>query len=59
LERAISASEFIDVDPELATYTVLGVVGWAYHWYGPDDPRSPEEVSEAFARIILQGFIPR
>lgn len=56
-ERAIERGEFKKIDPELATHAVLGMVTWAYQWYGPDDPRKPGEVSDIFAQIVLRGLI--
>jgi AcrR family transcriptional regulator len=58
LESAIAKGELVNVDPEVATHAVLGMATWAYHWYGPEDPREPEECAQILGAIVLSGLLP-
>lgn len=56
LEKSVAQGKFQDLDPELMTHAVLGMATWAYHWYGPEDPREPTEVRDTMATILLVGL---
>lgn len=40
----------------LATLFVLSALNWTYQWYRPDGPLSLEELSEAYATLILRAL---
>lgn len=40
----------------LATLFVLSALNWTYQWYRPEGPLSLEEVSEAYAALILRAL---
>lgn len=52
----VEAGEFVDLDPAVATATLLGASISAYRWFDPDGPLSIEEVAEQIATIQLDGY---
>lgn len=52
----IEAGELRDLDPRLATLSLLGQVTWAFVWYDSTNPRSLAEVVEMFAQLFLDGL---
>jgi TetR/AcrR family transcriptional regulator, cholesterol catabolism regulator len=47
-----------DIDPGIATFTVLGMCSWTYKWLRPAGPKAPREIARDMSRIIL-GPRPR
>jgi hypothetical protein len=46
-------------DVQLITYGILGMFSWMHRWYRPGGPRTPTEIGELYARLILEGIEPR
>jgi AcrR family transcriptional regulator len=42
-----------DVDPGIATFTVLGVCSWTYKWLRVAGPRTPRDIARDMSRILL------
>ncbi|GAA5334482.1 MULTISPECIES: TetR/AcrR family transcriptional regulator [Thermus] len=40
----------------LATLFVLSALNWTYQWYRPNGPLSLDELSEAYARLVLRAL---
>ena len=47
---------FVNGDASIALYTLLSSVRWVYDWYKPGRSLDAQAVSEAVAKIILQGL---
>jgi AcrR family transcriptional regulator len=45
-----------DLDPELASLALLGSVNHIYRWYRPQGARSPDEIADQFATLLLRGL---
>jgi AcrR family transcriptional regulator len=43
-------------DPRFARLLVLSAANWAYTWYRPDGPLSPDEVADRFTDLLLRGL---
>lgn len=43
-------------DPRAASLALMGMCMWAYHWYQPGGPMTPDQLSDAFADIVMLGF---
>jgi TetR/AcrR family transcriptional regulator, cholesterol catabolism regulator len=54
--EGVADGELLDVDPSLATATLLGASIWTYRWFDPAGKLSVEEVSEQIARLLLEGY---
>jgi AcrR family transcriptional regulator len=48
-----------DLDPRLVALALFGMCNWAYQWYNPVGPLSPEAIAEVFSSILLDGLRPR
>jgi len=43
-------------DLTVATFSILGMINWLYHWYRPDKGLSLEKVAEELIEIIFRGL---
>ncbi|CAG4885176.1 TetR family transcriptional regulator [Georgfuchsia toluolica] len=48
-----------DVPVKLTAYAIFGAVNWTHRWYVPGGRNSPEEIVDAFSKIMLQGLVSR
>lgn len=48
-----------DLDPHLAALAVLGAVNWVYRWYRPDGTRTPEQIADQYADLLVDGMLSR
>lgn len=54
--EGVASGEIRDLDPKLATRTVLGACNWFYRWYRPGGQRSIEELSDFFVDLLFNGI---
>lgn len=52
----VEKGELLDVDPTVATSTLLGASIWAYRWFTADGPLSSDEVAEQVAELLMAGY---
>ncbi len=45
-----------DIDPRLTSIAITGMVNSLSQWYDPAGPSSSEEISDAFARLVVGGL---
>lgn len=45
-----------EIDPKLASLSVLGMTNWVYQWYDEGGDRDPNEVARAFADQAVAGL---
>lgn len=57
--EGVEAGELLDVDPGVATGTLLGATIWAYRWFDPDGRLSADEVAAQVARLLMSGVLVR
>ncbi|MDQ4116287.1 MAG: TetR/AcrR family transcriptional regulator [Actinomycetota bacterium] len=48
-----------DLDPQLAALAVLGAANWVYRWYRPGGGRTPEEIADGYADLLIDGMLVR
>ena len=48
-----------DLNVKMAANLVLSSVNWAYTWYRPGGPLSPQDVAASFEEMLLHGLQPR
>src|SRR4051812_43942957 len=46
-----------DVDPDLSALALLGATNWVYRWYRPDGGRSPAEIADQYAHVLVDGML--
>ncbi len=54
--EGIAEGSFRPVDPKVATFAILGILNWPYHWFRPDGPLSVDQLAHAFSELILEGL---
>jgi TetR/AcrR family transcriptional regulator, cholesterol catabolism regulator len=54
--EGVEQGELFDVDPSVATATLLGASIWTYRWVNPTGSLSIPEVAEMVADLLLNGF---
>lgn len=57
IEDGIEEGVFRDVNVTLAANLIFGMCNWTYQWYSPDGTLAPEEVGQAFADLIANGYL--
>lgn len=45
-----------DLDPRLATLSVLGSANWVYRWFHPGGTFSPEQIGSELAELAIRGI---
>ncbi|MEY9214945.1 TetR family transcriptional regulator [Thermobifida halotolerans] len=54
--EGVANGELLDVDPAVATATLLGASIWSYRWFDPEGRLSADEVAEQIAKLLLNGY---
>jgi AcrR family transcriptional regulator len=48
---------FRDVDPKVAALTLLGALNWTAQWYRPGGGKSPRQLGEEMADVLVRGLL--
>lgn len=54
--EGVEAGELLDIDPGVATATLLGASIWTYTWYAPEGRHPQEQVAQEVASLLFSGF---
>jgi hypothetical protein len=46
-----------DFDLTAATFGILGMINWLYHWYRPEKRLSIEQLANQIINILFFGFV--
>jgi len=46
-----------DADPTITTFGIVGMTAWSYQWLRPEGTKSPEEVADQLADLVLGGLL--
>jgi TetR/AcrR family transcriptional regulator, cholesterol catabolism regulator len=55
-QQGVASGEIRNLDPKLASRTVLGATNWFYRWYRPDGARNIEELADFFVDVLFNGI---
>ncbi|MEX1171079.1 MAG: TetR/AcrR family transcriptional regulator [Chloroflexota bacterium] len=55
--EGVASNDFLDIDPRVATATLLGASIWAYRWFDATGRLSVDEVAEDVARLLMSGYL--
>jgi len=47
-----------DIDPNISSFLILGMINWVYVWYRPKGPSSIEKIIENIQLLVRQGLSP-
>ncbi len=59
LQDGVSEGIFDIKDVQIASYAIIGLCGWAYHWYKPDRRLGSEQIAELFIDFVDHGYLKR
>ena len=57
LRQGVDAGAFRPVDPRIAGATILGALNWTAKWYRPEGDRTPRQLAEELAELLLRGVL--
>lgn len=58
--RELQQKGFIrEIDPRVATFALLGMINWTYHWYNADGRLRDTDLAEAYIDLFLSGLLSR
>ncbi len=46
-------------DVKIASYAILGICNWTYHWYKPGGRLAPEKIAELCIDLIENGYLAK
>ena len=59
LREGVKSGEFRpDLDVQVVSYGLLGMLNWLYKWYDPRGRLGVREVAEQFSTLALAGLVP-
>ena len=56
IQEGSDQGRFVQCDPKLVTFAILGAINWAVKWFSPEGPLSAEEIGEQFADYFIRGL---
>jgi len=56
LQDGMDRGIFLQADPKLLTFAILGAVNWIPRWYDPSGPAGSQQIAEAFADYLVGGL---
>lgn len=57
LEQGVADGSITVEDVKIASYAILGICNWTYHWYRPGGRLTPEEISEICVKLLEHGYL--
>ena len=56
--RELQRKGFIrEIDPRVATFALLGMINWTYHWYTANGRLRDTDLAEAYIDLFLSGLL--
>ena len=56
--RELQRKGFVrEIDPRVATFAMLGMINWTYHWYTAGGRLRDTELAEAYVDLFLGGLL--
>jgi hypothetical protein len=60
IQEGIRKGLFVQADPRLQAYGILGMCNWIYTWYRPGKTKyKPEEIADYFVSLLETGYLSR
>jgi len=57
--EGVASGEIRDLDPKLATRTMLGACNWFYRWYNPEGRLGIDQLADFFVDLLFKGVETR
>jgi TetR/AcrR family transcriptional regulator, cholesterol catabolism regulator len=59
IQQGLDAGYYRDADPAMTARALLGVMNWVITWYSPEGQLTPEQISQQYADLFLNGLLRR
>lgn len=59
IAQGIAAGDFVDVDPKIPTFAILGAINWIARWYRPEGSFHAADLGQRFAEQLVGGLARR
>lgn len=53
------SGKLTNCDLTVATFGIIGMINWLYHWYHPDKSLSLEQIADQIINILFGGLLPQ
>ena len=53
------SGKLVNCDLTVATFGIIGMINWLYHWYHPDKSLSLEQIADQIINILFGGLLPQ
>lgn len=53
------SGKLVNCDLTVATFGIIGMINWLYHWYHPDKSLSLEQIADQIINILFSGLLPQ
>ena len=57
LEQGIRDKSLDTNDTKIASYAIIGLCNWTYHWYKPDGRLTPHQISKIYINLLENGYL--
>jgi len=57
IQELIDGGRAVDMDPRIATFSLIGMMNWIYQWYRPTGRLEDTELAESLADFFLRGLL--
>jgi len=57
LREGVDNGEFKISDIKIATFAILGMCNWTYHWYQPERKSTPEQIADKILELLEKGYL--
>lgn len=59
LQEGVEEGSFTISDVKMASYAILGLCNWTYHWYKPDGRLTPEQIAKICIGLLENGYLKK
>jgi len=56
LEEGIASKAFVDVNPKIVGFAILGAMNWISKWYRPEGDLRPKEIAQILSNYLVSGL---
>jgi len=58
ISEGIEKGVFIECDPKMAWFIIVGAVSHILNWYSPEGPLTKEQIGDFFAEFLIRMLLP-
>ncbi len=58
IQEGIRSGDFMECDPKITSFAILGAINWTTKWFSSDGRTSSENIARTFADYFIRGLNP-